>query len=64
MRRAHRPGCRHCAMVREFRAAVDAERDAAGGWRNENFRPSVTFADWLVLWNRERRALSFVEHQH
>lgn len=54
--RSHRPGCDHCAMVAAWREMVAAERERHGGWRNENYRPSVTFGQWLVIWHRERRA--------
>lgn len=53
--RVHRPGCDHCAMVAAYRVTVAAERESAGGWRNEGFRPSITFGQWLILWHRERR---------
>lgn len=53
--RAHRPGRDHCAMVAAYRDTVAAERETAGGWRNETFRPSITFGQWLILWHRERR---------
>lgn len=55
MRRAHRPGCGHCAMVTAYRETVAAERERAGGWRNEDFRPSVTFGQWLIVFYREQR---------
>ena len=55
MRKAHKIGCRHCLMVDEYRQAVELERDASGGWRNETFRASFTFADWLTRWHREQR---------
>lgn len=55
--RAHRPGCDHCSMVATWRAMVDAERESAGGWRNETFRPSITFGQWLILWHRERTSV-------
>lgn len=42
-------------MVDQWRVTVAAERDRAGGWRNEDFRPSVTFGEWLVIWHRELR---------
>jgi hypothetical protein len=43
-------------MVAAWREMVEAERERHGGWRNENYRPSVTFGQWLVIWHRERRA--------
>lgn len=42
-------------MVAAYRDTVAAKRDQAGGWRNEGFRPSITFGQWLILWHRERR---------
>jgi len=44
-------------MVATWRAMVDAERESAGGWRNETFRPSITFGQWLILWHRERTSV-------
>lgn len=55
MRRSHRPGCQHCAMVDQWRVTVAAEREQHGGWRNEDFRPSVTFGQWLTVFYREQR---------
>lgn len=51
----HPHGCAHCVMVAAYRAEVERQREEAGGWRNEDFRPSFTFGDWLVMYYRERR---------
>jgi hypothetical protein len=45
-------------MVRAYRETVSAERELAGGWRNESFRPSVPFGEWLKVWHRNQAQLS------
>ena len=54
--RAHPAGCAHCAMVAAWRDQVAAERERAGGWRNETFRPATPFGEWLRIYYREQRA--------
>lgn len=51
----HPAHCRHCKVVDAYREQVELEREAAGGWRNEWFRPSVTFFDFQAAWYREER---------
>lgn len=51
----HPLGCAHCAMVQAYRDEVERQREAAGGWRNEDFRPSFTFGDWLIMYYGQRR---------
>lgn len=53
--RPHPAHCAHCAMVDEYRVQTEVEREAAGGWRNEWFRPSVTLIEFTVAYFREAR---------
>lgn len=57
----HPAGCRHCKVVDEWRGMVEVEREAAGGWRNEWFRPSVTFFEFQAAYYAELRALDAYE---
>jgi hypothetical protein len=54
--RPHRHGCAHCAMVVAWWVQTEAEHARCGGWRNETFRPSVSFGRWLTTYYREQRA--------
>lgn len=54
-RRPHRPGCRHCSMVEDYRLTRDAEiRVIETTARDENARP-VVFKEWLCafVWERD-----------
>ena len=61
MPKAHPAGCAHCVMVAAYRDEVARQHEAAGGWRNEEFRPSFTFGDWLVMYYTEQRIVR--EHE-
>lgn len=53
--RPHPHSCAHCAMVAAWWAQTEAERAWSGGWRNETFRPSQTFGEWLGQYYRHQR---------
>jgi hypothetical protein len=55
MAKPHPAGCLHCAVVAAWREQADIEHEAAGGWRNEDFRPSVGFFEFQANYYRELR---------
>lgn len=54
--RAHPHSCAHCAMVAAWWVQTEAERARCGGWRNERFKPTVDFGQWLATYYREAAA--------
>ena len=54
--RPHPRGCAHCAMVATWWEITEAERAWKGGWRNEQFRPTVSFGQWLATFYAHQRA--------
>jgi hypothetical protein len=54
-RKPHPRGCAHCAAVDAYLDDLEVLREAAGGWRNEDFRHPIGFIGFYVRYCREVR---------